>query len=179
MFKSTTNATTRLNSIEHSPLNDPIFRIQINPLKKQKKYRERSTSKLSTKTRKLRRNTPALTPSSRNSYLNKKNSLFNISHNGYLQSTVCSPRAESSYTSIFYSKRKKKIEKKTEVYRPSSPNKNRLGFLQASLSRDRIRSAKSKDTLRRSDQRSVKSIKPSSKLKKRIKSKRRILERKT
>lgn len=175
MLKSKTNTTTRLNSIEQSPLNDPIFRIQINPLKKKPSYRERSTSKLSTRTRKVRRKTPVPKGCSGKSYINKKNSLFEISQNGYLQSTVCSPRAESSYTSIFYSKRKKKIEKKADICRPASPCKNRLDFLRASLSRDKPES--SKDTFKRVNPKSAKCI--PRKMKGRVKSKRRILERKT
>lgn len=175
MLKSKTNTTTRLNSIEQSPLNDPIFRIQINPLKKKPSYRERSTSKLSTRTRKVRRKTPVPKGCSGKSYINKKNSLFEISQNGYLQSTVCSPRAESSYTSIFYSKRKKKIEKKADICRPTSPCKNRLDFLRASLSRDKPES--SKDTFKRVNPKSAKCI--PRKMKGRVKSKRRILERKT
>lgn len=124
---------------EFSPLNDPIFKIQIKPSKRRTALLKgkRSPSNLSKTDKKRPQSSFNKTPKVSNR--RSEQPYYYVPSTGYRQSTVCTPKVESSYTSIFYSKKSKKIEKKTEPYqRRSSPRvKSRFEALRISLSKEK------------------------------------------
>lgn len=123
---------TKLNDSQSSPLNDPIFKIQIKPSKERNYMKKDNNNNDFMKKKSTEKNKKPLV-SKRRSFVQK-----NLpSKSGYFQSTVRTPNAFCSYTSIFYSKRSKKIEKKNDSFRRNSPgNITRFDSLRASLTRE-------------------------------------------